>query len=77
MIDAQGYIYLLGRTKDVIKYQALSLSPTMIEVVLNQIEGVEVKVVGRPHQTCGAVPVAVAKTLGGASANHGRDGDTT
>lgn len=35
-IDADGLVYILSRVKDIIKYQGIPVSPTMIEVVLNK-----------------------------------------
>lgn len=36
MIDKEGFVYILGRSKDVIMYSGIPLSPAMIEVALNE-----------------------------------------
>lgn len=42
VVDEKGRVYIIGRTKDVIKWGALSLSPSIPESILNKHEGIEV-----------------------------------
>lgn len=42
MVDEEGNCFILGREKDVIKYQGISLGPAVLEVVLNREEGMSV-----------------------------------
>lgn len=65
MMDENGYIFILGRSKDIIKYHGVSLSPAVLEGVLNTDSEVQVKVVGLPDSQHGEVPVAFVKTSEG------------
>lgn len=59
-IDAYGYLSILGRLKDVIKVDGLSVYPREIESVIDDIAGVtESAVVGIPNSEYGTVMVAV------------------
>ena len=42
MMDPAGNLFILGRSKDIVKKTGISLSPSVIESVLNKHEGVEV-----------------------------------
>ena len=58
-IDADGDIFLLGRSHSVINVGGLKCFPEEIEAVLNELPGVAVsRVKGREHPRFGAVPVA-------------------
>lgn len=57
--DADGYLYVTGRIKDVIIRGGENLSPQVIENVINMHAGVAAScVVGRPDSDLGEVPVA-------------------
>lgn len=57
-----GEISVLGRYKDIINRAGENISPSVMERVLNQIEGVQsCQVVGVPDEVAGEVPVAVIK----------------
>ncbi|KFB41473.1 AGAP008544-PA-like protein [Anopheles sinensis] len=48
--DEEGYLYIIDRQKDIFKYRGFHVSPSELEVILGQIEGVrEVCVVGIPE----------------------------
>lgn len=63
-----GEITVLGRYKDMINRAGENISPSTVERVLNQVEGVKSsQVIGVPDEVAGEVPVAVIKmTQGGA-----------
>ncbi|WP_020375956.1 AMP-binding protein [Sulfobacillus thermosulfidooxidans] len=57
--DEQGYLYLDGRVKDVIKRGGESIFPREVEEILHKDKRVqECVVVGRPHPVLGEEPVA-------------------
>lgn len=58
-IDAQGYLYVIDRVKDMIISGGENIYPGEIEALLSSLQGVrEVAVVGRPDPHWGEVPVA-------------------
>ncbi|KAK4504606.1 hypothetical protein PRZ48_002567 [Zasmidium cellare] len=61
-MDDEGYVFVVGRTKDHVKKMGQSLSPALPETILRQQPGVEgAVVVGIPQEDYGEVPVAVIK----------------
>ncbi|MEJ8295157.1 class I adenylate-forming enzyme family protein, partial [Delftia tsuruhatensis] len=63
--DAQGYLYITGRIKDVIIRGGENLSPNLIEGVLAKVPGVRACcVVGRPDADLGEVPCAFVVRTG-------------
>lgn len=55
-------ITILGRYKDIINRAGENISPSVIERVLNGVEGVQsLQVVGIPNEVAGEVPIAVIK----------------
>ncbi|KAJ5765125.1 hypothetical protein N7520_004684 [Penicillium odoratum] len=61
-MDGQGYLYLLGRYKDLIIRGGENISPLRIEQCLGQVDGItDAFVVGAPDVTAGEVPVAVIR----------------
>ncbi|KAL8718993.1 MAG: hypothetical protein Q9225_003931, partial [Loekoesia sp. 1 TL-2023] len=57
-----GEITVLGRYKDIINRAGENISPSVMERVLNQVEGVQSsQVVGVPDDIAGEVPVAIIK----------------
>jgi amino acid adenylation domain-containing protein len=53
-MDADGFLYFVGRTDDIIKTRGEKVSPTEIENVIHAIDGVrEAAVVGVPDETLG------------------------
>ncbi|KAL8846667.1 MAG: hypothetical protein Q9221_008253 [Calogaya cf. arnoldii] len=67
-----GEITVLGRYKDIINRAGENISPSVMERVLNSVEGVESsQVVGVPDEVAGEVPVAVIKmTKDGTDSKH-------
>ena len=70
--DADGYLFITGRLKDVIVRGGENLSPRAIENVLEQHPAVEsCCVVGEPHADLGEVPVAFVQPRAGAPPDAG------
>jgi malonyl-CoA/methylmalonyl-CoA synthetase len=60
MIDARGYVTIVGRSKDMIISGGYNVYPAEIEGCLNELPGVaESAVIGIPHADFGEVGVAV------------------
>lgn len=60
-LDADGYLYVSGRSTDLIISGGTNIYPAEIEAVLREIIGSdEVAVIGLPHEELGEIPVAVA-----------------
>ena len=67
-LDAEGYLYVNGRFKDMIISGGENVSPAEIEALLIECpEIAEVAVIGRPDQRWGEVPVAVVVPKPGVS----------
>ncbi|MBX3474676.1 MAG: acyl--CoA ligase [Planctomycetes bacterium] len=59
MFDAEGYLRIVDRLKDLIKFRGYSVAPSEVErVLLTHPSIAEACVVGRPDPTDGEVPVA-------------------
>ena len=66
MIDARGYVHIVGRAKDLIISGGFNVYPKEIELCIDQIDGVqESAVVGVPHPDFGEAVVAVVKRAAG------------
>ena len=60
LVDAQGYVRIVGRSKDLIISGGYNVYPAEIEACINEMPGVaESAVVGVPHPDFGEVGVAV------------------
>ena len=60
MIDAQGYVSIIGRSKDLIITGGYNVYPKEIEILIDDIEGVEESaVIGLPHPDFGEAVTAV------------------
>ncbi|CAH1405881.1 unnamed protein product [Nezara viridula] len=58
-IDEDGYMYIVDRIKDIIKFLGYQVSVTELEQIISEQSGVsEVAVVGIPHEAYGEVPRA-------------------
>jgi len=59
-MDADGYVHIVGRSKDLIISGGFNIYPKELEVILDQHPGVlESAVIGVPHPDFGEAPVAV------------------
>ncbi|XP_064087708.1 uncharacterized protein LOC135202303 isoform X4 [Macrobrachium nipponense] len=59
VVDSEGYVKIVDRTKELIKVKGLQVSPSEIENILRQLPQVgDVGVVGVPHERQGEVPKA-------------------
>jgi long-chain acyl-CoA synthetase len=59
-LDTEGYLYLSGRTADVIINAGVNVYPAVVEATLYEVPGVlEAAAVGVPDEERGEVPVAV------------------
>ncbi|GEO80507.1 malonate--CoA ligase [Pararhodospirillum oryzae] len=64
-IDAEGYLHIVGRAKDLIISGGYNVYPKEVEDVIDALDGVvESAVVGVPHPDFGEVGVAVVVTRG-------------
>jgi malonyl-CoA/methylmalonyl-CoA synthetase len=67
-VDAQGYVTIVGRSKDLIISGGYNVYPAEIEGYINDMPGVdESAVVGVPHPDFGEVGVAVVTAQAGAT----------
>jgi len=59
-IDAQGYVHIVGRAKDLVICGGFNVYPKEIETVLDAIDGVvESAVIGLPHPDFGEAVAAI------------------
>ncbi len=71
-VDAQGYVSIVGRSKDLIITGGYNVYPAEIEGVINELPGVaESAVVGVPHADFGEAVVAVVVAKPGAPVQAG------
>jgi malonyl-CoA/methylmalonyl-CoA synthetase len=67
-VDAEGYVTIVGRSKDLIISGGFNVYPAEVEAVLNEMPGVaESAVVGVPHADFGEAVVAVVVARAGAA----------
>ena len=58
-VDKDGFLYLVGRTKNLINYCGMKIFPYEVESVINQYPGVKESIVfGIPHPQYGQLPSA-------------------
>ena len=69
-LDTEGYLYIVDRKKDMIKYKGFSIAPAELEAVLVEHPAVqESAVVGVPDEEAGEVPKAFVVLYGGTSSS--------
>ena len=67
-LDTEGYLYIVDRKKDMIKYKGFSIAPAELEAVLVEHAAVqESAVVGVPDEEAGEIPKAFVVLHGNAS----------
>ena len=70
-IDEDGYVYVVGRTKDMVISGGVNIFPIDIEEVFMQHPDVlEVAVIGIPHEKWGETPMLLALTKDGATTSE-------
>ena len=58
-VDEEGYVYILDRKKEMIKYKGFSVAPAELEAILHQHpEVADAAVVGKPDAEAGEIPKA-------------------
>ncbi len=68
--DDQGWLFLVGRAKDMIIYKGYNVYPVALEEVLTQHPGVgQTSVIGVPRPGLGEIPVAYVVSARGVSAS--------
>lgn len=68
-IDAQGYIWLTGRSKDLIIRSGHNIDPTLIEEPLHEHPAVELAAaIGKPDSYAGEMPIAYVQLKSGQNA---------
>ena len=69
-LDTEGYLYIVDRKKDMIKYKGFSIAPAELEAVLVEHPAVqESAVVGVPDEEAGEIPKAFVILYGGTSSS--------
>ena len=67
-IDEQGYVYIVDRAKEMIKYKGFGIAPAELEAVLLEHPAVrEAAVIGLPDAEAGEIPRAYVALREGAS----------
>ncbi|MBN2508848.1 MAG: AMP-binding protein, partial [Spirochaetales bacterium] len=70
MEDADGYLYVTGRAKNILKVKGFRVSPKEIEEHLTEFDGItDAAVIGVPDEVLGEAPVAFLVTRGGIMVN--------
>jgi fatty-acyl-CoA synthase len=71
-LDADGYLYISGRIKDMIISGGENIYPPEIELLISELDGVTgVAVIGVPDERWGEVPWAIVTVRDGASVDTG------
>lgn len=65
LMNDGGWVYILGRTKDIIKRAGVPVTPGALESALDAFLKSQTSVVGIPHETLGDEPYAVVRSLNG------------
>jgi acyl-CoA synthetase (AMP-forming)/AMP-acid ligase II len=69
--DADGYVVLVDRVKELIKYKGYQVAPAELEALLVEHPAVaDAAVIGRPDEEAGEVPVAFVALAGSATAEE-------
>ena len=66
-IDEEGYVYIVDRLKEMIKYKGFSVAPAELEAMLHGHEGIaDAAVVPKPDEEAGEIPKAFVVLKDGA-----------
>ncbi len=58
-VDAEGYLFISDRLKELIKFKGFQIAPAELEAALISIEGLnDAAVIGRPDEEAGELPIA-------------------
>ncbi|MFK7745330.1 MAG: AMP-binding protein [Roseobacter sp.] len=58
-VDADGYLFIVDRLKELIKYKGFQVAPAELEAALVAIEGItDAAVIGLPDEEAGELPIA-------------------
>jgi acyl-coenzyme A synthetase/AMP-(fatty) acid ligase len=72
--DADGYVVLVDRVKELIKYKGYQVAPAELEALLVEHPAVaEAAVIGRPDEEAGEIPVAFVALAGEATPQEIQD----
>ncbi|XP_024031287.1 4-coumarate--CoA ligase-like 6 [Morus notabilis] len=70
-INQNGYLHIIDRLKEMIKYKGFQIAPADLETVLtSHPEILEVGVTGIPDEECGEIPVAFVVRKQGSKLSH-------
>ncbi len=59
VVDADGYMFIVDRLKELIKYKGFQVAPAELEAALLSIEGIaDAAVIGLPNEEAGELPIA-------------------
>lgn len=62
-IDADGYLFITDRLKELIKYKGFQVAPAELEAALVAMEGIsDAAVIGKPDDEAGELPIAFVVT---------------
>jgi long-chain acyl-CoA synthetase len=65
-VDADGYLFIVDRKKEMIKYKSFSIAPADLESVVLQHPAIaDCAVIGLPDAECGEIPKAFVVTRAG------------
>lgn len=66
-IDADGYMFIVDRLKELIKYKGFQVAPAELEAALVSMDGIaDAAVIGLPDDEAGELPIAFVVRSGGA-----------
>ena len=62
-VDADGYLFITDRLKELIKFKGFQVAPAELEATLVAMEGIiDAAVIGRPDEEAGELPIAFVVT---------------
>lgn len=67
LVDDEGHVFVVGRSKDVVKRAGIPISPAALQSALIERFGVVVEIIGLPSEKYGEVPWAIVRDISGES----------